>query len=84
MGDSYYWRIVKGLTNSEEPALRVTGKADKTTILELTAFGERLLRSEADWLAVNPAERWVGGVRIDPREKHHWRFDENQNAVARR
>jgi hypothetical protein len=90
IGDSGYWRIVKGLSRADEPALRINVAPDgsegsnKAIKIELSPFGERLLRHDADWLRVNPAERWVGGVHIDPREERHWRFDEAQNAVYRR
>jgi hypothetical protein len=87
MGDSGYWRIIHGLSNSDEPALHINNRTpgseqiDRAMKLELSPFGERLLRSEADWLTANPAERWVGGVRIDSHETIHWRFDEDRNAV---
>jgi len=90
MGDSGYLRRVEGLANAEQPALSINGRLDgaegvnHTTKVELLPFGERLLRNEADWLASNPAERWVGGVRIDGRQAFNWRFDGDRGAVYRR
>jgi len=34
-------------------------------------------------LKTNPAERWVGGVSIDPQETLNWRFDEDRGIVCR-
>jgi hypothetical protein len=90
MGDSGYWRVIGGLSNAGKPALSITNRRagsedmDWSSRVELLPFGERLLRNQADWLAANPAERWVGGVHIDSREKINWRFDEDNEVVCRR
>jgi hypothetical protein len=89
MGDSGFMKVVKGLSSAAEPALSIndrTGESEElefTSKIELLPFGARLLRNEADWLAAHPAERWVGGVRIDSREKRNWRFDDDQQRVYR-
>jgi hypothetical protein len=89
MGDSGYWKLIKGLSNADKPALRINGRSagaeqvHPTSKVESLPFAEHLLRNEADWLAAKPAERWVGGVRIDSHEKLNWRFDEDQEAVRR-
>jgi hypothetical protein len=82
MGDSGYWKVPKRLSQSDEPALRLEG--DWGGKVELLPFGERLLRYESDWLTKNPAERWVGGVLITPREKLNWRFNEDHRTVQQR
>jgi Domain of unknown function (DUF1835) len=90
MGDLGYLRLVEGLSKADEPALRIHSRragskgADYTAQVELLPFGERLLRDEADWLASNPAERWVGGVRIDAHQIQNWRFDDDRGVVYRR
>jgi hypothetical protein len=90
MGDSGYLRLVEGLSKADEPALRISGRraeakgVDYTAKVELLPFGERLLRNEGDWLASNPAERWVGGVRIDAHQILNWRFDDDRGVVCRR
>jgi hypothetical protein len=78
MGDSEYWRVIERLSQSDDPALRTNKRGETVGILP---FGERLLRNEADWLATNPAERWVGGVLITPRKKRNWRFDEQRGVT---
>jgi hypothetical protein len=89
MGDSGYWAVLRGLANTEKPALKIEERGDmpkdgnKHWHIELLPFGEDLLRSNADWLKTNPVERWVGGVRIDSRQATNWRFD-NERGVALR
>jgi hypothetical protein len=51
--------------------------------VELLPFGEDLLRNRADWLKANTVERWVGGVRIDSRDRSNWRFDDARGEVLR-
>jgi hypothetical protein len=89
MGDTSFWKLLSRLSCSDEPALSVDGRragpeeVSPTSKVDLMPAGERLLRSEADWLKANPPERWVGGVRIDPRERLNWRFDEDRGTVCR-
>jgi hypothetical protein len=71
LGDTGYWKVLAGLSKADEPALRIDGSN-----VAILPFGELLLRNQADWLSANPAERWVGGVRISGRERANWRFDE--------
>jgi hypothetical protein len=82
MGDSRYWKVIDALANSDDPAVRVDRRGEGR--VDLLPLGEDLLRDEADWLATNPAERWVGGVRIAPQEKLHWRLDKDGNLVYRK
>jgi hypothetical protein len=89
MGDTSFWKLLSRLSSSDEPALSVDGRranpeeVNPTSKVDILPFGERLLRSEADWLKANPAGRWVGGVRIDPQETLNWRFDEDRGTVCR-
>jgi len=89
MGDTSFWKLLSRLSCSDEPALSVDGRrassedVNPTSKIDILPPGERLLRSEADWLKANPSERWVGGVRIAPEERLNWRFDENRGTVCR-
>ena len=47
----------------------------------LLPFGERVLKGDADWLHADHVERWVGGVRIDSRERVNWRIDDQRQVV---
>jgi hypothetical protein len=89
LGDTGYWIVLRALANADEPAIRIDGPANAPNAsiaqcdVALTAFGERLLRNEADWLRTNTIERSVGGVRIDSREPSSWRFDHASGRVVR-
>ena len=89
LGDSGYWVVLDGLAQAREPALRIEEQSGVPTEwnrhkhVQLLPFGERLLRSEADWLGANTIERWVGGVRIASAEAMHWRIDEHGDVALR-
>jgi len=51
--------------------------------LSLTDMGGRVLAGEADWLAVQPQERWMGGVHLRPGGTD-WRWDEATRRVVSR
>jgi hypothetical protein len=88
LGDTGYWIVLRELAHTAEPALRIDERNDapkewnKHWHVQLLPFGERLLKNDADWLRANAVERWVGGVRIDSRERASWRFDEERQAVV--
>ena len=52
------------------------------TRLRLTAAGARVLRGEADHVALNGVDRWVGGVHLHGPEAR-WRWDEGTESVVR-
>lgn len=82
--DLILWAILRGLLNAADPAVTVT--PDTTTApwpkrcLALTATGWAVLDGRRDWLSCGPAERWVGGVRLTPRDPA-WRWDDAAGAV---
>lgn len=43
-------------------------------ILSLTDTGRRVLEGSIDFLSLHPLERWLGGIRLDPRQPC-WRWD---------
>jgi hypothetical protein len=49
--------------------------------LRLTAAGRRVLGGEADHLALNGIDRWIGGVHLQGRDAR-WRFDEGTESIA--
>jgi hypothetical protein len=89
MSDTFFWKLLSRLSRSDEPALSVDGRrasseeVNPTSKVDILPSGERLLRSERDWLKTNPPERWVGGVRINAQEKLNWRFDADRGTVCR-
>jgi hypothetical protein len=51
------------------------------TRLRLTPAGRRVLRGEADHVALNGIDRWVGGVHLVG-ETARWRWDEGTESIA--
>ena len=84
MGDAFYWKLLKGLADAATPALRMDMRADspREWYVELLPFGTQLLNHDADWLASNHVQRWVGGVFIDSRAASHWRWNAEANTVV--
>ncbi|WP_142849264.1 hypothetical protein [Telmatospirillum sp. J64-1] len=61
------WRAhLYDLMNGRQAAVVRRGEG-----LTLTPFGESLLAGEADWIAANGIDRWIGGVHLRP--DHLWR-----------
>ena len=75
MGDSTFARQLEDLCAA--PAPLVTRLEDR---FALTPLGERVLRREADWLAVAPLDRWIGGTHLTATD--HWRWDARRGALV--
>jgi len=93
LGDWSYWNIIEQLTNVPNALLKTeTGRhfvrppdvpADETfrsQQLGLTQLGVRVLHGDADWVALNPPDRWKGGVHLHP-DKTIWRWDARQQTI---
>jgi hypothetical protein len=57
------------------------GRVDRLTRLRLTATGARVLAGEADHVALNGVDRWIGGVHLQGHQVP-WRWDEGTEAVT--
>ncbi|GAA3936731.1 DUF1835 domain-containing protein [Litoribacillus peritrichatus] len=79
LGDIMFWYILESLAKSSNPAVRISTDQPKTEWphrqVEITNTGLALLAKESDWLTMNPPERWLGGVHIDP-QSSCWRWDQ--------
>jgi hypothetical protein len=53
-----------------------------TDVFEIAALGRAVLRGEADFRALEPPARWVGGVCVEP-GLPVWRWDEVRRDVVR-
>jgi hypothetical protein len=87
MGDSMLFARLRVLSEGAAPLVAVDGAwptvdgADGDPILSLTAMGRRVLAGDADWLAVQPQERWMGGVHLRP-GGIDWRWDARTGNVV--
>jgi hypothetical protein len=54
----------------------------RATGLRLTAAGARVLAGQADQIALNGIDRWIGGVHLHGRQAP-WRWDDGTEAIVR-
>lgn len=77
--------MIRRLTEAPDPLLHAdhtnSGRIDRSTPLRLTATGARVLAGEADHIALNGIDRWIGGVHLHGRHPR-WRWDEGTEAVT--
>jgi hypothetical protein len=85
-GDLQYWLVLSGLAEAPRPALTLEKHSEnpKDWQVNITPLGHDLLANKADWLALNPVRRWVGGVRVDAREPSTWRFAWDRGVILQR
>jgi len=80
MGDSMLFARLRVLSEGAAPLLAVDGAwptiddGASDPVVTLTDVGRRVLAGENDWLALQPLERWMGGVHLRPGGVD-WRWD---------
>ena len=85
LGDLFFFRIVARLAGAPVPLLELDppgGRVAADTRLRRTEAGDRVLRGEADHVALNGIDRWVGGVHLHGPEAR-WRWDEGIETLTR-
>lgn len=86
LGDRMLFSRLRQLAEGVAPLLDLDGDvmapAGGSVRVVLTALGERVLAGEADWLALQQQERWMGGVHLRPGGVA-WRWDEAAGRVVR-
>lgn len=70
--------IIDGLRLAPEPALSLDAASG---VLSLTEVGRALLDNRLDWMNCYPAERWLGGVRIDGGQRG-WRWHQQSQKLV--
>jgi Domain of unknown function (DUF1835) len=75
LGDTWAFAALDRLARGEAPLLTAREP------LRITEAGERVLRGEADHVALNGIDRWVGGVHLLGREVR-WRWDDGVEAIV--
>jgi hypothetical protein len=68
MGDSSAFALLDRLSEGKTPALTKSSRWK----YEITAFGDRLARNEADWIDENGIDLWRGGVQLGPENVWRW------------
>lgn len=98
MGDLGWWYHIRTLMTAPRPLIRVSGAApadmhdpdwwrdDETApTLALTDDGRQVLAGDADRIALNGLDRWLGGVHLQvaPGEMV-WRWEEENGALEKK
>ena len=81
LGDAWAFAAIDRLARGHLPLLHAVTPVDRGTPVSVTDAGRRVLAGEADHVALNGVDRWVGGVHLVGREVG-WRFDEGVEAVV--
>jgi hypothetical protein len=84
LGDRSFFAIVARLAGARVPLLELgpaDGDGPAGIPMRPTAAGRRVLRGEADHVALNGIDRWVGGVHLHG-ETARWRWDEGTEAIT--
>jgi hypothetical protein len=83
LGDGFGFRILARLAGARVPLVEADppGEVAAGTRLRVTDAGRRVLAGEADHVALNGIDRWVGGVHLHG-EAAPWRWDEATESVA--
>ena len=84
MGDTTCFRRMDQMAAGPHPLLRLDPPGrpvERTTGVRLTDTGARVLAGQADQIAVNGIDRWIGGVHL---QGHHvpWRWDDGTETIV--
>ena len=82
LGDLFGFRILARLAGARVPLVEADppGGVAAGTWLRVTEAGRRVLAADADHVALNGIDRWVGGVHLHG-ETARWRWDEGTEAI---
>jgi hypothetical protein len=85
MGDMTCFGRMDRMAQGPHPLLRLDPPGDpvqRTTGVRLTDTAARVLAGEADQIALNGIDRWIGGVHL---QGHHvpWRWDDGTETIVR-
>jgi hypothetical protein len=85
MGDTIFFGRMDRMAAGPHPLLRLDPPGqpvERTTGVRLTGTGARVLAGQADQIALNGIDRWIGGVHL---QGHHvpWRWDDGTETIVR-
>jgi hypothetical protein len=81
LGDTWAFAALERLALCAVPLVDAQAPVDRGTAVRLTAAGRRVLDGEADHVALNGVDRWIGGVWLQGRSVA-WRWHEGLEAVV--
>ncbi len=91
LGDFQFWLALKGVSDTREPLLqiaegtgagqRLSSKEIRDSSFEITEVGKAVLTGEADFVALNGIDLWLGGVHLYGQERI-WRWNETSGKLV--
>jgi hypothetical protein len=84
LGDLFFFRTAARLAGGPAPLVELDPPGDEVAVatrLRLTAAGRRALAGQADHVALNGIDRWVGGVHLHGAAAR-WRWDEGTESIV--
>jgi len=86
MGDTSCFGRIDRMAQGPQPLLRLDPPGrpiQQTTGLRLTDTGAQVLAGQADQIALNGIDRWIGGVHLQGRRHVPWRWDDGTETIVR-
>jgi hypothetical protein len=92
-GDAQVWLALQRMSAARQPLLTIAGlpvgedqqalnpEFVRNAKLQLTELGEPVLKGEADFVALNGIDLWLGGVHLQD-GKNLWRWDEESGKLV--
>lgn len=77
LGDTACYAQIADLAAEPAPLLTALERG-----YELTVLGRRVLAGDADWLEMQPLDRWIGGTHLNA--ECEWRWDEARSLLIKR
>jgi hypothetical protein len=82
MGDTSFYQVVGDLSNARHPLVRITAAPqDALGDVTITETGRKVLEGQADHIALNGIDRWLGGVHLKG-DKAAWRWDRASGRIV--
>ena len=85
MGDTACFGRMDRMAQGPHPLLRLDPPGrpvERTTGVRLTGTGARVLAGEADHIALNGIDRWIGGVHLQGHHHVPWRWDDGTETIV--
>jgi RNA polymerase sigma factor (sigma-70 family) len=86
MGDATFWTRLEALARGPRPLVRLRGRPTRQAFpngeIQLTDDGRRVAAGEADWIALDGIDRWLGGVHLVGHTVP-WRWDPGGRRLVR-
>jgi RNA polymerase sigma factor (sigma-70 family) len=86
MGDATFWTRLESLARGPRPLVRLSSRPTHQLLpsgpVELTDDGRRVATGEADAIALNGIDRWLGGVHLVGHDVP-WRWDPRKGRLVR-